>query len=124
MKINQDMYKFSIIYKFFKELCIYLIFIPTTILQILQNCMELDKLRQRSAPTQSTTEALSTRDPRFIKCIEKNLFGFLLEKIENIHYTLKAKEREVVNLRKKFRMLSAYWRCKIKDLETKASSSK
>ncbi|KAF3326104.1 hypothetical protein FCM35_KLT09184 [Carex littledalei] len=89
-----------------------------------QNFMELDKLRQRSAPTQSTTEALSTGDPRFIKCIEKNLFGFLLEKIENIHYTLKAKEREVVTLRKKFRMLSAYWRCKIKDLETKLETNR
>lgn len=92
---------------------------PTTILQILQNFMQFNKLRQRSSPAQATTE-----DPGFIKCTEKDLFGFLLEKIESIHYTLKAKEREVVTLRKKFRMLSAYWRCKIKDLETKASSSK
>jgi hypothetical protein len=85
--------------------------------------MELDKLRQRSAPTQETTEASSTVEPRIINCVEMDKLGLLIEKVENIHYALKAKEREVATLRKHFGMLSAYWRCKIKDLETKASCS-
>lgn len=85
--------------------------------------MEFDELKQRSAPTQVTAEVFNTVDPGIINFVERNLFGLLLQKIENIYCTVKVKEKEIAILRKKFRMLSAYWGCKIKDLETKASSS-
>ncbi|KAJ4755252.1 hypothetical protein LUZ62_089657 [Rhynchospora pubera] len=84
-----------------------------------QNLTELDKLREKVTSTQETAAASSTVEPTTIKCFEKDLFELLLGKIENIHYTFTAKEREVAKLMKNFRMLSAYWRCKIKDLEAK-----
>jgi hypothetical protein len=60
-------------------------------------------------------------EPRIINCVGKDILILLIEKVENIHYILKAKESEVAALRKQFEqfgMLSPYWRCKMKDLET------
>ncbi|KAJ3698141.1 hypothetical protein LUZ61_001846 [Rhynchospora tenuis] len=84
-----------------------------------QNLTELDMLREKFTSTQETAEASSTVEPTNIKCFGKDLFELLLEKIENIHYNFAAKEREVAKLMKNFRMLSAYWKFKIKDLEAK-----